>query len=61
MLIGDGSIRGELCAIVGCRGTSSNQCPICFVHCCYAHIGEHFHAFSEQELEGQRKRDESLR
>jgi hypothetical protein len=37
------SIKGEVCAVLGCKNTPNVKCSTCFAHYCSEHIGNHFH------------------
>jgi hypothetical protein len=55
------SLKGEVCAVFGCRNTPSSQCPTCHFHWCYEDIMNHKHIMSNEELSNQEREDESLR
>ncbi len=55
------SLKGEVCAVVGCQNKPSSQCPKCLVYCCYDHVVGHKHFISESEVEERKNTNESLR
>lgn len=37
------SIKGEVCAVLGCKNSPNVKCSTCSFHYCSDHVGNHFH------------------
>ena len=46
------SVKGEVCAIMGCRNDPKHKCQECFFHYCYEHGKDHGHRLSWESCTG---------